>query len=40
MTRMTAILFPDLLRGLYAVLNIIAFFVSTNDKRKAKSNEW
>ena len=37
---MTAISLPDLLLGLYAVLNIIAFFVYANDKRKAKSNAW
>ncbi|MDO9550729.1 MAG: DUF1294 domain-containing protein [Methanoregula sp.] len=39
-TRVTALLVPDFLPALYAVLNIIAFFLFANDKRKAKVNAW
>jgi uncharacterized membrane protein YsdA (DUF1294 family) len=40
MTRVTALSVPDFFLVLYTFLNIIAFLVFTNDKRKAKSNAW
>jgi uncharacterized membrane protein YsdA (DUF1294 family) len=39
-TRVTALPVPDFLPPFYAVLNIIAFFLFANDKRKAKINAW
>jgi uncharacterized membrane protein YsdA (DUF1294 family) len=38
--RVTALSLPDILLAFYAVLNIIAFLVFANDKRKAKNNAW
>ena len=37
---MTALPFPGFFLSLYAVLNIIAFLLYANDKRKAKSKAW
>ena len=39
-TRVTALSFTDFFLAVYAVLNIIAFLLYANDKRKAKSNAW
>ena len=39
-TRVTALSFTDFFLVLYAVLNIIAFLLFANDKRKAKNNAW
>ncbi|PKL57758.1 MAG: hypothetical protein CVV34_05845 [Methanomicrobiales archaeon HGW-Methanomicrobiales-5] len=39
-TRVTALYVPDFFPALYAVLNILAFFLFANDKRKAKANAW
>ena len=39
-TRVTALSFTDFFLVFYAVLNIIAFLVFANDKRKAKNNAW
>jgi uncharacterized membrane protein YsdA (DUF1294 family) len=39
-TRVTAIPFSDYFLVLYAVLNILAFLVYANDKRRAKANAW
>ena len=39
-TRVTALSFTDCFLVFYAVLNIIAFLVFANDKRKAKNNAW
>ena len=38
--RVTALSFTGFFLALYAVLNIIAFLIFANDKRKAKSNAW
>ena len=37
---MTALSLPVLFLALYTVLNIIAFLLYANDKRKAKINAW
>jgi uncharacterized membrane protein YsdA (DUF1294 family) len=39
-TRVTALSVPGVFLALYAVFNIIAFFLFIHDKQKAKSNAW
>ncbi|MDP2796764.1 MAG: DUF1294 domain-containing protein [Methanoregula sp.] len=39
-TRVTALSVPDFFPALCAVLNIIAFLLYANDKRRAKINAW
>jgi uncharacterized membrane protein YsdA (DUF1294 family) len=39
-TRVTALPFKDFFLFIYAVLNIIAFLLYANDKKKAQRNAW